>query len=371
MAIPHNLSRDHIIQAIQYLKQHGLPHNAESTKYDVIDSDGHAWPPKAVMERAVELATGTPFPRTEFSGGDQTNRRLQALGFEIRIKAGTHTSDLAIENLTSGMILSNDDIVQVFTVGNAGGMRWSSVLNALVIIADHTKSLYDDRWDDNLLFYTGMGRIGDQQLTGQNLRLARQPEIGIVVHLFEVFEQNKYLYAGQVALTGEVTTEPQPDDEGNQRQVYVFPLRLVTAAQPPKPTAEQVRDIKRKRQQQLKAKSLDQLRALAEAGGKQNPSRRAVLSSQYDRDEAVAEYVKRAARGICGLCEQPAPFSTSEGPYLESHHVVHLAQGGGDKISNAVALCANCHRKMHVLNRASDRKLLLERIAMRESFQNA
>jgi 5-methylcytosine-specific restriction protein A len=89
-------------------------------------------------------------------------------------------------------------------------------------------------------------------------------------------------------------------------------------------------------------------------------------AAQYERNEAVAEYVKRVAEGICGLCEQPAPFKTTDGPYLESHHVVHLAQGGPDSIDNAIALCPNCHRKMHILDLRKYREILLARIAQRE-----
>jgi hypothetical protein len=47
-----------------------------------------------------------------------------------------------------------------------------------------------------------------------------------------VFEQNKYVYAGQVVLAGEVTTESQPDDDGKTRKVLVSPLKLVTGRQP-------------------------------------------------------------------------------------------------------------------------------------------
>jgi 5-methylcytosine-specific restriction enzyme A len=34
-------------------------------------------------------------------------------------------------------------------------------------------------------------------------------------------------------------------------------------------------------------------------------------------------------------------------PFLEVHHLRTLADGGSDRVSNAVALCPNCHRQMH------------------------
>ena len=61
------------------------------------------------------------------------------------------------------------------------------------------------------------------------------------------------------------------------------------------------------------------------------------------------------AKGICQLCAKPAPFADIYGePFLEVHHVGWLANGGNDNIDNAVGLCPNCHRKMHILNLTSD-----------------
>ncbi|MSR17052.1 MAG: HNH endonuclease, partial [Methylococcaceae bacterium] len=53
---------------------------------------------------------------------------------------------------------------------------------------------------------------------------------------------------------------------------------------------------------------------------------------------------------------------TKEGePYLESHHIEWLANGGADSIENTTALCPNCHRKMHSLNSPSDRDYLTQK----------
>ena len=35
-----------------------------------------------------------------------------------------------------------------------------------------------------------------------------------------------------------------------------------------------------------------------------------------------------------------------------------LSKGGEDSEHNTVALCPNCHRKMHILNNKSDRDIL-------------
>ena len=50
-------------------------------------------------------------------------------------------------------------------------------------------------------------------------------------------------------------------------------------------------------------------------------------------------------------CEEPAPFTKPDGDfYLEVHHLRRLADGGTDTISNAVAVCPNCHRRLHFAN---------------------
>lgn len=55
-------------------------------------------------------------------------------------------------------------------------------------------------------------------------------------------------------------------------------------------------------------------------------------------------------------------FLDSEGrPFLETHHIECLSEGGEDTIENTVALCPNCRKKMHVLDKESDREYLLQK----------
>jgi 5-methylcytosine-specific restriction endonuclease McrA len=66
------------------------------------------------------------------------------------------------------------------------------------------------------------------------------------------------------------------------------------------------------------------------------------------REISVKEWVLNQARGICEFCGVKAPFMTDENEsYLEVHHVRFLSCGGSDTVSNAVAVCPNCHRAFH------------------------
>lgn len=92
-------------------------------------------------------------------------------------------------------------------------------------------------------------------------------------------------------------------------------------------------------------------------------------TDSYVRDRYVNEYAKRRAHGICQLCDKPAPFTDCNGkPFLETHHIIWLADEGTDSIENTVALCPNCHRKMHILNLSEDVEKLLKIAAMTDLF---
>lgn len=84
----------------------------------------------------------------------------------------------------------------------------------------------------------------------------------------------------------------------------------------------------------------------------------------FARDPEVIAWVLHQASGHCDRCAAPAPFVDDSGePFLEVHHVRRLADGGPDRVENAVALCPNCHRQLHYgSNPTADRAALLERV---------
>ena len=91
-----------------------------------------------------------------------------------------------------------------------------------------------------------------------------------------------------------------------------------------------------------------------------------LVGTIFIRDSYVAASAKKLADGLCDLCKQAAPFlSANNEPYLESHHIDWLSHSGADSIDNVVALCPNCHRKMHIRNDEADRNILIRRIAVR------
>ncbi len=97
------------------------------------------------------------------------------------------------------------------------------------------------------------------------------------------------------------------------------------------------------------------LREMAKRQSTKYPREITTTIIQKVRDPYVSEYAKRRAKGICQLCGHFAPFNRADGePYLESHHIKWLSEGGADSIGNTVALCPNCHRRMHIINDKTD-----------------
>lgn len=265
-----------------------------------------------------------------------------------------------------GTVLSNQMLSARFTVGVMGGMRRSTQRNLLLLISDPFKGLYQDRWEGGVLHYTGMGPSGHQDINyAQNRTLAESKGTKIPVYLVEALEPQKYTVVGQVELAAPPYQEEQPDDQSQPRQVWMFPLRVLRGAIPALSVAQAV-NIEAAHSRLAGKMSLAELKVRAELA-KKTPARRTAQTTAFVRDAAVAELAKRLAQGVCDLCGKDAPFlRRSNEPYLECHHVVWLAKGGEDRIENTVALCPNCHRRMHVLNSPPDIEKLTVRIAGRE-----
>ena len=98
--------------------------------------------------------------------------------------------------------------------------------------------------------------------------------------------------------------------------------------------------------------------------GRRGVVRQQVSTFGFVRDPQVIAWVLQRAAGSCELCGEPAPFVRRDGaPFLEVHHVRPLADGGSDRVTNAAALCPNCHRRCHLAKDAvAANALLLKRV---------
>ncbi len=265
-------------------------------------------------------------------------------------------------SLNVGDTITNSQLMNIFKCGPQGGMRRSLETNTLVLVSDHSKSVYDDRWVSNeILHYAGIGLEGDQSIDySQNKTLAESASNDVSLFLFEVYEKGKYLYRGRVELCDQPYQAKQPDKNYQLRNVWIFPIKIVsedTYYKVPDSLIKKKQKIKEKKAKKLSDKELF-LRAVH---SNKQPVNRQVSTTTFERNVYVVELAKRRANGSCQLCDKPAPFKNKNGePFLEPHHIVRLSKGGKDMIENTVTLCPSCHRKMHILNLKSDVNKLKE-----------
>lgn len=82
--------------------------------------------------------------------------------------------------------------------------------------------------------------------------------------------------------------------------------------------------------------------------GSKKPIKKTQSSEQIVRDPEVHAWILNNSKWVCECCNKAAPFSKTNGyKYLEVHHVKRLADDGSDRITNAIAVCPNCHRELH------------------------
>jgi 5-methylcytosine-specific restriction enzyme A len=267
--------------------------------------------------------------------------------------------------LEIGDEISNENLTLIFKCSSLGGMRRSKETDSLVLVSDHTRGIvHDDHWRESVLHFTGMGLAGDQRINFmQNKTLLESDSNGVKVYLFEVFVPDKYRYQGQVKVAGKPYRTTQPDNKGHNRRVWIFPLKKiidekVTTEMVAAITEEDFENKLRFKERQARVLSNSELKNNLETVPKK-PDVQSVVSKRYEPSAIVAEFARRNAQGKCQLCNSTAPFLNKDFvPFLEIHHIEWLSKGGTDTIDNAVALCPNCHRKMHFLDFDRDKTFL-------------
>lgn len=94
--------------------------------------------------------------------------------------------------------------------------------------------------------------------------------------------------------------------------------------------------------------------------GQMTPKQVTSTTTQFSRDPLVRAWVLEVSDGMCEACGSAAPFIGGDGaPFLEVHHVTPLADGGPDVIENTIAVCPNCHRRLHL---SQDRQTYRENV---------
>ena len=201
---------------------------------------------------------------------------------------------------------------------------------------------YDDHWDDDGMFiYCGDGQVGDMEFIRGNRAVRDHIDKSREIHLFESSQKSGFVrYLGEFSCAG-WHKDTTPDREGNERVGIFFHLMPI----------EEFQDIPTiELEQENQTLDIADLRNLAydtslkPAGETSLEGRRRI----YKRSKTVRDYVLARSEGRCEGCGSPAPFKRRSGePYLEPHHILRVSDGGPDSPDAVIALCPNCHRRVH------------------------
>lgn len=91
------------------------------------------------------------------------------------------------------------------------------------------------------------------------------------------------------------------------------------------------------------------------------PRQSTAETAVYERDPSVKAWAIRRSGRKCEMpaCEYSGFLKADGNNYIETHHIVPLAEKGEDAIANVAALCPNCHREAHY---SIDKKQLAKRL---------
>ena len=84
MAIP-KFKKEHVIEALKYIDENGVPFHNQSTKYELVADDGKRYPPKYVVAVADHLANGTDITTDGFNAVEAKSF-LEGQGFTVETK---------------------------------------------------------------------------------------------------------------------------------------------------------------------------------------------------------------------------------------------------------------------------------------------
>ena len=262
-----------------------------------------------------------------------------------------------------------NDIHNIYGGQRQGGISTPSQHPFVFIFTGDSGEKYgykDEFRLDGLFWYTGEGQTGDMQMNKGNLAIYEHEKRNKKLLLFEYVRMAHVRFVGESIYVSH-HVEERFDKNFDTRNVIIFHLALIDKEdfqivnEPP----QKYNSIQRTSRET----KLEDLRQKALAKPPEYFSKKEIIKSIAKRSEAIKKYVLFRANGKCEGCEKEAPFKTKNGPFLETHHVNRLSDGGPDHPKFVIALCPNCHREVHYgINGNSYNQKLIEKL---KSIENS
>jgi len=375
--IPEGIVAADVIEAAALFSSKSVPHDFhESEKFDVI-VEGKRFPLKAILGLAAIRILGMPLKPSDFSGGEDSQcfKLLRSLGFEVLLKelpsawifqgnpdqfdidgflADSEEVEWAVRQKYYASIMQVGQTVFLWKA--AGKRKAQSGIVAVSEIVIEPREVDED--SSAKKFWR----------TGQPIG----PQLRVRLKLRRRFLRENILAAASLAESESLNDLPifalrTSTNYPLKRSHYEALIQLTGGggSQVPlsaKELAELFASESDHEKLDQKVRRIKSLRDLPKPDGAINPLRTTRSVELIERNPVVKAWVLREANGVCQLCEQIGPFTDSEGqPFLEVNHIKPLSENGEDSVSNAVALCPNCHRRCHY---GSDKKEIAVKLTL-------
>lgn len=199
---------------------------------------------------------------------------------------------------------------------------------------------YEDEFkEDGTFWYTGEGTTGDMSMDKGNKAIRDHRKNGKSIHLFEDTDMPWIVqYVGELSYF-EYEEKQMDDENGDSRTGFRFHLR---------PIDDSNLTLTDDLSNSLSDEAVFERAKKKSSSGPIEPKQQTSAGYRYPGSEEVRRYAVRIADGVCQGCRDDAPFTDKSGePYLEVHHIEPRSSGGADAPHNVIAICANCHRRVH------------------------
>ncbi len=147
-----------------------------------------------------------------------------------------------LESLVVNQLYSNEEIFRSLRVSNAGGIRpltengdvtRAAIMTSVPGLHVVGENPYHDRMEGGILTYTAAGRMGEQTLSGMNIRITDQKQRNFPIHGFALVANRRdksvgpqrWKYLGLLEYLRHYS-DSQLDATGKVRKVWLFEFRI-------------------------------------------------------------------------------------------------------------------------------------------------
>jgi hypothetical protein len=236
---------------------------------------------------------------------------------------------MQLDRLKIGQNYYKKDIEEIFDTNFGHSISGINLRNLgdgtkAILLFSSVKGPYSDRSDEDIIYYSGEGIVGDQKLTNANKALVNSNSEGRVIFGFEKTDpkSTEWVYMGLLKVL-DYDYLPQ-----NGRKVYEFKIQKMQFENP---------EIILKEQEELVNEAISSEPVLTEIRDTKQTFRKIKVRSAAFKTKIKELYEDSCA--VCGIRR----YNKAQNPEVEAAHIYPVEKDGTDDLRNGLSLCKLHH----------------------------